>query len=118
MPSYYKSRTSSFRPKPRYGGTGGGGQHKYNSYRPKTTATAKRNSYKPTPYKRKITKKAYSAPLKKARSAARSLAESTSRRAQMTALKKMKEMGTKVGKLIKQKGTQLALEAIFKTATK
>lgn len=118
MPSYYKSRTSSFRPKPRYGGTGGGGQHKYNSYRPKTTATAKRNSYKPTPYKRKIIKKAYSAPLKKAGSDARSLAESTSRRAQMTALKKMKEMGTKVGKLIKQKGTQLALEAIFKTATK
>lgn len=36
--------------------------------------------------------------------------------AKIKALKEMKNMGKKVGTLIKKKGTQLALEAIFKTA--
>lgn len=53
--------------------------------------------------------------LKATRTAAKLL---TAKRAQIHALTKMKDLGNKIGQVIKQKGTQLAIEAALRTAMK
>ena len=105
--SYYDKKKAAPKSKPR--------KATASKYKTKKTIQALRKSIKAKP----STSKSKPTTLrKKLKSAASSSSRKIGKKMEMMALKKMKDMGSKVGKLIKQKGTQLALEAIFKHAVK